>query len=526
MSWECAAKLSEVESKAVVFKKAPKQIVIYKVDESIFALDNRCPHEGYPLAEGSVDDNCMLTCNWHNWKFRLEDGECVLGGDNVRTYPTKVEDGDVWVNVADPSPEVIEEGIIRGLKIAFDEQDFGRICREISRLYYNKLDPLVGVRKAIEWSYDRFEYGTTHAFAACADWLEKYAEFEGDWERQLICLAETVDHMAFDALRHPKYAFANDQVSFDEAALVDAVEREDVKIVESMVFTGLQQGLHWSDMESAFSSAALLHFNDFGHSAIYVYKTAQVIERLGPDVEAFLIMPLARHLCYTMREDLLPDFKSYGELIESIKWYGDDKAPKPDPRELFPMSVRQTHLWLQDMAFTYTPGTLYWPMLECLSQNLLHYDPTFDTAFDRPVNNNISWLHFSHGITFANAVRYICLKYPELWTQGLMQMGCMIGRNRHFLDLELDEYEWVVDDADAYVASLDEKILDHGMRDPIFSAHVIKTAVAVREEMQEAPNSCRRFLAASLHRLMNATFKQKHTRRLARQAIDLVSRDF
>ena len=526
MSWEQAAALGDLDDSPVVFKKSPKQIALFKVGDEVYAVDNRCPHEGYPLAEGHVDEQCMLTCNWHNWKFRLHDGECVLGGDHVRAYSVKQEDGHVWVNIADPSPEVVEEEILRGLQKSFRERDFGRICREISRLHFNGFDPQVAVHKAIEWSHDKFEYGTTHAFAACADWLAKYREFEGDWERQLICLAETVDHMAFDALRHPPFPFAEPDKEFDEAAFVDAVEREDRQTAESMVARGLDDGLHWSDMESAFSTAALLHFNDFGHSLIYVYKMSQIVERLGSEIERHLLLPFARNLCYTMREDLLPEFKSYGELIGDIESFGNDIAPKPDPREVFPMSVRQAQLWIVDCAPAQKPMTLYWPLLEALARNMLHYDTSFDVAYDRSVNQNVGWLNFSHGLTFANAVRIVCSKYPQLWAQGLMQMGCMLGRNRGCLDLELDDAEWFVTDRDQFFADVDNKILDHGMRDPIFSAHLIKTPVAIREELAFAPASCQTYLLASLNRLMNSPIKQKHTRRLARQAIELVSRDF
>jgi nitrite reductase/ring-hydroxylating ferredoxin subunit len=35
------------------------------------------PDEGYLLSEGVVDDKCQLTCDWHNWKFRLRDGACI-----------------------------------------------------------------------------------------------------------------------------------------------------------------------------------------------------------------------------------------------------------------------------------------------------------------------------------------------------------------------------------------------------------------------------------------------------------------
>ena len=333
--------------------------------------------------------------------------------------------------------------------------------------------------------------------------------------------------MAFDALRHREYSYAEPGEPFEESAFVDAIEREDLNAAESMVARGLEDGLRWKDMESAFVAGALLHFNDFGHSLIYTFKTSQLVEVVDDDAEKRLCLAIARHLCYTTREDLLPEFRSYGELLDTLPAeFGRRTVPKIDPRELFPVSTKQAHLWIQDTAYSYSALDIYWALLEAVARNLLHYDSSFDAAYDRPVNKNVGWLHFSHGFTFANAARNLCGRHPQLWQQGLMQVACMLGRNRHFLDLELDESDWKVDDVERFFDEVDEKILDHGFREPIFSAHVIKTSVAVREEMESAPRSCREYLVASLNRLLNANFKQKHTRRFARQANELVSRDF
>ena len=106
MAWVKAASLDALHSNPVVFNHPPRQISLFKIDDRVYAIDNRCPHEGYPLAVGSVEDG-VVTCNWHNWKFRLRDGECLLGGDHVRSYPTRLEDGHAWVDIADPPPEKV-----------------------------------------------------------------------------------------------------------------------------------------------------------------------------------------------------------------------------------------------------------------------------------------------------------------------------------------------------------------------------------------------------------------------------------
>ena len=110
------------------------------VKGQIFAIDNRCPHEGFPLSKGFANDNCVLTCNWHNWKFNLKTGECLLGEDNVRNYPINIENGNIYVDINDPSIDQIKKSIYKGLKTAFKERQYGRIAREITRLQFNNLN--------------------------------------------------------------------------------------------------------------------------------------------------------------------------------------------------------------------------------------------------------------------------------------------------------------------------------------------------------------------------------------------------
>ena len=85
--WVAAADRAKLakDGRAVV-RIEGKQIALFDTPQGIFACNNRCPHEGYPLREGSLDDQCRLTCNWHNWKFRLADGSIqgVLDRGNGR----------------------------------------------------------------------------------------------------------------------------------------------------------------------------------------------------------------------------------------------------------------------------------------------------------------------------------------------------------------------------------------------------------------------------------------------------------
>ena len=150
-TWERATTLDELATrKAVVFKRGQHQLALIYTESSdgspaCHAIDNRCPHEGYPLSQGSVDERCVLTCNWHNWKFELASGKNLLGGDDVRVYPTQIREGEggaqIWVDLADPPQSEVVAKVLAGLRAAFDDQDHGWIARELARLVAAGVDP-------------------------------------------------------------------------------------------------------------------------------------------------------------------------------------------------------------------------------------------------------------------------------------------------------------------------------------------------------------------------------------------------
>ena len=68
------------------------------------ALDNRCPHQGGPLGEGSIE-NGLLRCPWHGWDFDPTTGKPPGGyDDGVKTYPVEVRDDGVYVGFDAESP--------------------------------------------------------------------------------------------------------------------------------------------------------------------------------------------------------------------------------------------------------------------------------------------------------------------------------------------------------------------------------------------------------------------------------------
>jgi nitrite reductase/ring-hydroxylating ferredoxin subunit len=72
-------------------------LVVVQDKGRVFALDNRCPHLGFPLHRGSVE-NGILTCHWHHARFDLATGGTFdPWADDVPTAPVEIRDGEVWI---------------------------------------------------------------------------------------------------------------------------------------------------------------------------------------------------------------------------------------------------------------------------------------------------------------------------------------------------------------------------------------------------------------------------------------------
>ena len=74
-------------------------VALFAHDGAIYAVDNRCPHMGFPLDQGSVQDG-ILTCHWHHARFDLESGGTFdPWADDVRQFPVDIRDSYVWVDI-------------------------------------------------------------------------------------------------------------------------------------------------------------------------------------------------------------------------------------------------------------------------------------------------------------------------------------------------------------------------------------------------------------------------------------------
>ena len=523
-TWTRAASLEALKSKGrVVFRKSGRQIALFDTPKGVFACNNRCPHEGYPLREGSLDERCVITCNWHNWKFDLESGRNLYEGEGLRTYPVEIRDGDVWIDLADPPFERRRSEILASLRQARENNSYERIAREIARLQRLGADPLDAVRETIHWSHDRMEFGWTHAYAGIADWLTLYDENEGDEEKRLACVLEGVAHVADDVLRQPRHPFAGAARPYDEEEFVAAIEREDENGAAAMLRGGLEAGLGFDDLEPGLTRAALGHYNDFGHTLIYVTKAGRLIERLGAEVALPLLLSLVRGMVFATRDDLIPEFRGYAKAL--ARWGKAKNGVDPQAADWRGLGINKA-LSQATSSSAASPSRLYHALLGANAHNLLTFDIEQQDRIRIAIDDNVGWLDFTHGITFANAVREQCAKFPDLWPAALLQMACFSGRNAPYTNGVAEAEEWRVDDVAAFIDEAVEGLFDHGAGEFIVSVHLLKTVLAAREELRaDPPAEVAGLVAAGLNRFLHSRLKRRQVRRSVYQAMKFVAYD-
>ena len=154
-----AGSLEELKAKGrLVVRGAHRPILVVHDRGRVFALDNRCPHMGFPLDRGSVEDG-ILTCHWHHARFDLASG-CTfdLWADDVPTCPVEVRGPDVWVRPtfghADPAAHWrrrLHEGLAHDLGLVVAKAVHGQLAAGVTPADVVRQAALYGAHNRDGW---------------------------------------------------------------------------------------------------------------------------------------------------------------------------------------------------------------------------------------------------------------------------------------------------------------------------------------------------------------------------------------
>ena len=155
-----AGSLKELKAKGrLVVHGRHRPVLLVHEGGHVFALDNRCPHMGFPLDCGSIEDG-ILTCHWHHARFELASG-CTfdLWADDVPTCPVEIRaGGEIWVkpvfgytNPAEHWRRRLEDGLAHNLSLVIAKAVLGLLAAGQSPSEVVRQAALFGTRNRDGW---------------------------------------------------------------------------------------------------------------------------------------------------------------------------------------------------------------------------------------------------------------------------------------------------------------------------------------------------------------------------------------
>jgi nitrite reductase/ring-hydroxylating ferredoxin subunit len=154
-----AGTLDELKAKGrLVLRGAHRPILVVYDRGRVFALDNRCPHMGFPLDRGRVEDG-ILTCHWHHARFDIESG-CTfdLWADDAPTFPVEVRNNEVWVKTTSARVEPtshwrqrLEDGLAHDIGLVIAKAMHGQLAAGVPTDEVVRQAALFGARNRDGW---------------------------------------------------------------------------------------------------------------------------------------------------------------------------------------------------------------------------------------------------------------------------------------------------------------------------------------------------------------------------------------
>ena len=305
-------------------------IAVFHHDGELFAVDNRCPHMGFPLDRGSVKDG-ILTCHWHHARFDLASGGTFNPfADDVRSYPVSVADGVVWVD-QQPAPrdEVahwsarLRDGMQHNIRLVIAKAVLGLQAAGCD--YRVALG--IGARFGTEYSADG--WGAAMSMLTCmANILPELNE--DDRPRALY---QGLMHVAREcAGKAPRFIVeplpgGETRPEVFKSWFRNFIEVRDDDGAERCLHTAIELGFPPTTIADMVFAAATDHiYLDAGHTVDFANKAFELLDHIGWDHAGQVLTSLTHGMARARRSQELSSWRTPIDLA-SMVWKARDELP-------------------------------------------------------------------------------------------------------------------------------------------------------------------------------------------------------
>jgi nitrite reductase/ring-hydroxylating ferredoxin subunit len=290
--------------------------------DNVYAIDNRCPHMGFPLHRGTVIDG-ILTCHWHHARFDLcTGGTFDQWADDVRQFPVEIDGEDVYVNLILPTEPLahqrtrLHDGLERNLALVLAKAAIASVEAEPSGIEAFQAGLDFGVRRrGGGW----FRGLTT---LTCLMNLVPRLEREERAAALYHGLADVASDSAMDAPHFPLAPLPGHELNPQRLNrwFRGFVEVRDAEGAERALVSAVRAGASSEQLADMLFSAATDHrYLDGGHTLDFINKAFEALDTAGWERAEAVLASLPAQLASAARMEESNAWRSPVDLVALLE---------------------------------------------------------------------------------------------------------------------------------------------------------------------------------------------------------------
>jgi nitrite reductase/ring-hydroxylating ferredoxin subunit len=297
-------------------------LCLFAEGEEVYAVDNRCPHMGFPLHRGSIADG-ILTCHWHHARFDLcTGGTFDQWADELRRFPVELQGDDVLVDLSAPDDPVahqrerLHDGLERNIVLVLAKSTIALL----------EADPsgVEAFRAGLDFGVARRGGGWFRGLTTLACFMNLAPRLEpGD---RVAALYHGLADVAMDSAGEPPH-FSLDPLpgaTAEPARLARwfrrFIEVRDAEGAERVLVSAVRAGASPIELADMLFAAATDHrYLDGGHTLDFVNKALEALDLAGWDRAEPVLASLPAQLAAAERMEEANSWRNPVDLVALLE---------------------------------------------------------------------------------------------------------------------------------------------------------------------------------------------------------------
>lgn len=318
-----AARISDLKSDGCLSVNVDgHSLALFTHADKIYAVDNRCPHMGFPLHRGTVKDG-ILTCHWHHARFDLASGGTFdLWADDAVTYPVEMRGEEIWVDL-NPRLDVVghhqnrlKDGLQRNISLVIAKAAINLLEHDVP-----PADPFrIGLEFGARYRQDGWGQGLTMHTCFMNILPNLYPE---DRARALYhgisAVANDTEGMAPRFTVRP---LPNSSVDINTIKrwFCSFIEVRDAEGAERCIISALENGANSAQMADMLFSAVTDHrYIQIGHPLDFTNKALEALDIAGWEYAPHVLTSLASGYASASRMEESNAWRNPIDLIKLLE---------------------------------------------------------------------------------------------------------------------------------------------------------------------------------------------------------------